>query len=97
MPLVRIENQNEVCAPGAPGDDAADSLAEHAVAERALRLAAVHRAMAKYAPLNMSPQELIEYTPEWVGDRFPDGRPRVPDDLLERMVRFHPASSARTG
>jgi 4-hydroxy-4-methyl-2-oxoglutarate aldolase len=28
---------------------------------------------------------LIEYTPEWKGERTPDGRPRVSDDLLERM------------
>lgn len=41
--------------------------------------------MEKFAPLNLSPEELIEITPEWTGERFPDGRPRVPDDLLERM------------
>jgi regulator of RNase E activity RraA len=29
--------------------------------------------------------ELIYLTPEWDGDRFDDGRPRVPDDILERM------------
>jgi len=28
---------------------------------------------------------LIEYTPMYTSDRFPDGRPRVPDDILERM------------
>ena len=28
---------------------------------------------------------LIEYTPLYKADRFPDGRPRVPDDILERM------------
>ena len=28
---------------------------------------------------------LIEYTPEWKGERFPDGRPKVPDSILERM------------
>src|SRR5512136_1075659 len=28
---------------------------------------------------------VIEYSPEWKGDRFPDGRPKVPDDLLSRM------------
>ena len=28
---------------------------------------------------------VIEYSPEWKGDRFPDGRPKVPDDLLNRM------------
>ncbi len=41
--------------------------------------------MEKFAPLNMSPAELIEYTPEWEGERFADGRPKVPDDILERM------------
>ena len=41
--------------------------------------------MEKFAPLNMSPEELIEYTPEWEGERFADGRPKVPDDILERM------------
>ncbi|MYA22969.1 MAG: RraA family protein [Gemmatimonadetes bacterium] len=41
--------------------------------------------MEKFAPLNMSPEELIEYTPEWEGERFADGRPKAPDDILERM------------
>lgn len=33
----------------------------------------------------VSPEELIYLTPEWEGERFPDGRPKVPDDILERM------------
>ncbi len=41
--------------------------------------------MEKFAPLNMSPEELIEYTPQWQGERFADGRPKVPDDILARM------------
>jgi len=28
---------------------------------------------------------LIQYTPEWKGERFPDGRPKVPDGVLKRM------------
>ena len=28
---------------------------------------------------------LIQYTPEWKGERFPDGRPKVPDAILKRM------------
>jgi len=28
---------------------------------------------------------LIQYTPEWKGERFPDGRPKVPDSILKRM------------
>ena len=32
-----------------------------------------------------TPEELIYYTSEWKGERFEDGRPRVPDEILERM------------
>ncbi|MFC1551831.1 RraA family protein [Candidatus Latescibacterota bacterium] len=32
-----------------------------------------------------SSEELIEYTKEWTGERFPDGRPKVPDRILELM------------
>jgi regulator of RNase E activity RraA len=32
-----------------------------------------------------SKEELLFLTPEWKGERFDDGRPRVPDDILERM------------
>jgi regulator of RNase E activity RraA len=28
---------------------------------------------------------LIAYTPDWKGERYPDGRPKVPDGILERM------------
>ena len=41
--------------------------------------------MEKFAPMNLSPDELSEYTREWTGERFPDGRPRVPDAILDRM------------
>jgi 4-hydroxy-4-methyl-2-oxoglutarate aldolase len=43
--------------------------------------------MEKFAPLNLSKDELIEYTREWKGERFPDGRPKVPDNILDRMKR----------
>lgn len=33
----------------------------------------------------ISRDELIFLTPEWKGERFPDGRPKVPDALLKRM------------
>jgi 4-hydroxy-4-methyl-2-oxoglutarate aldolase len=29
-------------------------------------------------------EQMIEYTPTWTGERFPDGRPKVSDALLER-------------
>ena len=41
--------------------------------------------MEKSAPLNLSREELIEYTPQWLGERTEDGRPRVPDAIIERM------------
>jgi regulator of RNase E activity RraA len=41
--------------------------------------------MEKFAPLNMDPAEIIDYTPEWTGERFDDGRPKVSDGILERM------------
>ena len=44
--------------------------------------------MEKFAPLNMTVEELIEYTPEWTGDRFEDGRPKVPDDIIERTRKI---------
>ncbi|MGE5943496.1 MAG: RraA family protein [Flavobacteriales bacterium] len=35
--------------------------------------------------VQMSKEELIALTPSWKGERFPDGRPKVPDDILKRM------------
>ena len=32
-----------------------------------------------------SKTELVKYTPEWKGERFADGRPKVPDSILKRM------------
>lgn len=33
----------------------------------------------------ISREEVIHETPEWKGERFPDGRPKVPDVILDRM------------
>lgn len=30
-------------------------------------------------------EQIIFITPQWEGERFPDGRPKVPDDVVERM------------
>lgn len=32
-----------------------------------------------------TPDQVAHYTPAWTGERFPDGRPKVSDDILERM------------
>mgnify|MGYP006291314997 CR=1 FL=1 len=34
-----------------------------------------------------SKEDLIRYTPQWEGERFPDGRPKVADDLLKRLEK----------
>jgi 4-hydroxy-4-methyl-2-oxoglutarate aldolase len=33
----------------------------------------------------LSRAQLVEMTQDWKGDRFPDGRPKVPDELLNRL------------
>ncbi len=39
-----------------------------------------------YAQLDLfSKEQRIEFTPEWHGDRFDDGRPNVPDAVLARL------------
>ncbi|MGD1894032.1 MAG: RraA family protein [Cyclobacteriaceae bacterium] len=35
--------------------------------------------------LAMNQEEITAYTRKWEGERFPDGRPKVSDDLLERL------------
>ena len=42
----------------------------------------------QFAPgqqVQISREELIALTPEWKGERFPDGRPKVPNDIIRRM------------
>jgi regulator of RNase E activity RraA len=34
----------------------------------------------------MTRDQMMFYTSDWKGDRFPDGRPKLPDDLLKRAV-----------
>jgi|SRR5690554_1970912 len=36
----------------------------------------------------LSKEELIFLTSEWKGERFSDGRPKIPDDLLERAKKI---------
>jgi 4-hydroxy-4-methyl-2-oxoglutarate aldolase len=43
-------------------------------------------AIPGYAQLDLfSTQQRIEFTPDWHGNRFPDGRPNVPDSVLVRL------------
>ena len=34
--------------------------------------------------MKQTKDQILFYTSEWKGDRFPDGRPKLPDSLLER-------------
>ena len=36
-------------------------------------------------PTSLTKDEMLYYTSVWKGDRFPDGRPKVSDDLVRRM------------
>ncbi|SPE38990.1 Demethylmenaquinone methyltransferase (fragment) [Candidatus Sulfopaludibacter sp. SbA6] len=47
--------------------------------------AALLAATAFAQPGVLTRELLIKYTPEWKGERFPDGRPKVPDGILKRM------------
>jgi len=40
--------------------------------------------VVKAQGVGASPEYIKAITPEWKGERFPDGRPKIPDDLLER-------------
>lgn len=35
----------------------------------------------------LSKDQMVFYTAQWEGERFEDGRPKVPDDILERMKK----------
>jgi regulator of RNase E activity RraA len=35
-----------------------------------------------------NPEDIIQLTPLWKGERFPNGRPKVPDNILERMRKI---------
>ena len=42
--------------------------------------------LSAYGQLGLfSKEQRIEFTPEWSGERFPDGRPKVPDSVLPRL------------
>jgi regulator of RNase E activity RraA len=41
--------------------------------------------ISKGQKVQISKEELVALTPEWKGERFADGRPKVPDDIIRRM------------
>jgi regulator of RNase E activity RraA len=51
----------------------------------ALVLVLTIAASAAAQPGVLTKELLVEYTPDWKGERFADGRPKVPDAILDRM------------
>ena len=51
-----------------------------------LLAAAAMGAVPSQAQVKMTRDQMLFYTSDWKGDRFPDGRPRLPDSLLTRAV-----------
>ena len=39
--------------------------------------------------VTLTPDQIKGYSPEWKGERFPDGRPKVSDKMLERLKKVH--------
>ncbi len=52
----------------------------------ALLACTVISATSAYGQVKMTREQMMFYTSDWKGDRFPDGRPKVPDDLLKRAL-----------
>lgn len=42
----------------------------------------------KYLPYELTREEMIAFTPKWDGERFDDGRPKVPDDVLDKIYKY---------
>ena len=40
--------------------------------------------MEKFCPFNLTREEMLDYTREWSGERFDDGRPKISDSLIAR-------------
>ena len=39
-----------------------------------------------FGQVKMTKEQMMFYTSDWKGDRFPDGRPKIADDLLKRAL-----------
>jgi len=39
-----------------------------------------------FSQVKMTKEQIMFYTSDWKGERFPDGRPKIPDDLLKRAL-----------
>ena len=55
---------------------------------RVVMVCALLGALPAWAQVKMTRDQMLFYTSEWKGDRFADGRPRLPDSLLQRAVNM---------
>ena len=55
------------------------------ISKKILSLIALLMIFSSLKSQQISKEQLIFLTPEWKGERFADGRPKVPDDILRRM------------
>ena len=51
-----------------------------------LALCTLLTAAPGFSQVKMTREQMLFYTSDWKGDRFPDGRPKLPDQLLKRAV-----------
>ncbi len=58
----------------------------HRILKTALATCLLAASMPALAQVKMTHDQMMFYTSEWKGDRFPDGRPKVPDALLTRAL-----------
>jgi 4-hydroxy-4-methyl-2-oxoglutarate aldolase len=56
------------------------------VIARLLIACTVAGASCAFAQIKQTKAQIMFYTSEWKGERFADGRPKVPDDLLKRAL-----------
>ena len=56
------------------------------ILKAALLLVCAAAAAPVMAQVQMSRSQMMFYTSEWKGERFPDGRPKLPDSLLQRAL-----------
>ncbi|ADV83199.1 RraA family protein [Terriglobus saanensis] len=51
-----------------------------------LLLCIVTSVIPAVSQVKMTREQMTFYTADWKGERFPDGRPKIPDDLLKRAL-----------
>ncbi|HZY63816.1 MAG TPA: RraA family protein [Edaphobacter sp.] len=56
------------------------------IAMIALLVGATLTSIPAWAQVKMTKAQMMFYTSEWKGERFADGRPKLPDDLLKRAL-----------